>query len=80
MENITNLKELTTQQLIGLSYEIIRLIKERTSISRGDRVTLKDNLDRLSYGIIEKVELAHCNVRLQDGRLFKCHVNLLTRI
>ena len=84
-----NLGGYTTKQLIELNEEVVRLIKARRaadsaqarcSLSRGNRVSFKDNYGRLTYGTIEKVMRTRANVRTQDGRSFKCHLTLLTRI
>ena len=83
-----NISNLTTQQLIDLNHEVVALIKsrqqaeahtKRAQLSRGMRVTFKDNYGRLTYGTIEKVMRTRANVRAQDGRMWKCHLNLLTR-
>ena len=84
--SLPNITGLSTEQLIELNEEVIRLIKAadsakaRCSLSRGNRVYFKDNHGRLTYGTIEKVMRTRANVRTQDGRSFKCHLTLLTRI
>ena len=87
--SLPNITGLSTEQLIELNEEVIRLIKARRaadsakarcSLSRGNRVYFKDNHGRLTYGTIEKVMRTRANVRTQDGRSFKCHLTLLTRI
>ena len=87
--SLPNISGLTTKQLIDLNEEVVRLIKARRaadsakarcSLSRGTRVSFKDNLGRLTYGTIEKVMRTRANVRTQDGRSFKCHLTLLTRV
>ena len=87
--SLPNITGLSTKQLIDLNEEVVRLIKARRaadsaqarcSLQRGNRVTFKDNYGRLTYGTIEKVMRTRANVRTQDGRSFKCHLTLLTKI
>ena len=86
--SLPNITGLTTQQLIDLNAEVVSLIKsrqqaeaqqKRSQLSRGMRVFFKDNFGRTTYGTIEKVMRTRANVRAQDGRMWKCHLNLLTR-
>ena len=82
------LSSLTLQQLIDLNHEVVALIKarqqaaaytKRAQLSRGMRVFFKDGMGQTIYGSIEKVMRTRANVRTEDGRMWKCHLNLLTR-
>ena len=86
--SLPNISGLTTQQLIDLNNEVVRLIKARRTadsqrarraLSVGDTVEFNDNYGRTIQGKLKKVMRTRGIVNV-NGHLWKCHLNLLTRI
>ena len=86
--SLPNISNLTTQQLIDLNHEVVALIKARRTadsqrarraLSVGDTVEFKDNYGITVSGRVEKVMRTRGIVNV-DGRRWKCHLNLLTRV